>query len=291
MEECEAAEKARQAEAKRLEQESYDEIIAGLDERLGEAWSELIPYSKLVEKEYGIVIFEIDARELELVPFSLNASRNQIDFRSDLIDYANIDSVKILAHCLAIQRRGFAEWKRRQDGEAYHVQLEDEYRRACQAWRGEKEKIDEENWRRVAEAQAKVPSFYVYEFAFAIRTADEYEIEEPMLGRVDVISNKPDIDDFWGVVNNGKIERTQFFHPTYVSQEAREIRPLNNHDLCAQKSINGHTIFYGPGVEIEKYVPELLATPEIPEPPEGLHNADEIRWQEIGRHDPRNSDF
>jgi hypothetical protein len=239
------------------------------------------------------VIFAIDARELELVPFSLNASRNQIAFRSDLIDYAHIGSAKELALCLAIHRRGFAEWKRRQDDEARHAQLEDEYRRACQAWRGEKEKIDEENRRRVAEAQAKAPSFHIYDLEYGFLTMNPEDVGIVADTRhAAVISNEPDVDGYWGVINQGKIERLHFFYPVSVNQEAQEIRPSNaNQRLCATKDVCGYVLYYGPGVEIEKYIPELLATPEIPEPPEGLHNADEIRWQEIGRHDPRNSDF
>jgi len=251
---------------------------------LGPGWEELKPF--MIEKynDNGSVEYQLSEQSaviLEMVPFNVWTT-----MEGSVIHFIKQDwdrrcfNQKDFARFLMFFRDDFPDWNDIRLTKICLQELQKIYEYDLIAWKKECELVMERNQNRIAETQAMIPSFEVYDLEFSNLIRDvEYDHYKEQHAWVLNFHQElgPNGDGYYQVIENGNVSRKKFFYPISVNAEAVVIEPGPGIDLCCKKHLDGGILYYGPNIDIAEYLPNLEKLPEKPIAPEGLPEWDRVQ--------------
>lgn len=246
-----------------------------------DVWKELEPYAHWAYYN-GWVTFRFETNDdLALSPFDLSSNGATLTLSSFSTEGKRISNRENMAASLHWLRKTYLEWFDRKKAQEEQEKLAEVYRSALKAWEAEVGAIRAKNKCRLDEAQRRVPSFVVYDLtvlapaSFAADGSPQLEMQH-----IPVLDRDPDDQNYWPVVEQGKVVRRRFYQLYSLDVEGVLIAP-GEHDqkfpgVCGKVFLENqnYPFYFGPYIDPLDYLPELIdeadECPERPEPPAEL---------------------
>ncbi len=251
------------------ERHEHETIKEFMIELIGaDIWKELEPYNNRWTYNNGWARFFFEETSaLELSPFELSSNGVTLTLSSFLTDGKRIASREDMASSLHWLRKTYLEWFDRKKAQEEQEKLGEAYRAALAAWEAAVGAIRAKNKRRLDEALAPA--------SFASDGSPQLEMQH-----IPVMDREPDDQNYWPVVEQGKVVRRRFYQLYSLDVEGILIAPGEHNQkfpgVCGKVFLENqnYPFYFGPYIDPLDYLPELIdeadECPERPEPPAGL---------------------
>ncbi len=289
----------KQAEQEEIDHQQAIEIFASLkkgrifekcqgvaryiESALGPAWEELKPIMVKKYTEFGSVYYRLPddaAEKVELTPFELWSNGEGVHIKNKRWGDRVIRGHYEFARFLMLYREGFREWNEKRQRELHLQELKKVYEYDLVAWQKEFDRILAANRAVIEAAQKEIPSFKVYDLEYVEIIGDFVRKEHAWVLDPDG-DRDPDGEVFYLEIDGfGNVHKKKYFCPISIDIEAVIIEPGPTSGHCKRYDLPGGSIYYGPNVKIEDYLPLVHDLPEKPAIPQGLSEWDALQIEQ-----------